>query len=440
MGALSTVSFLRKGKTETFVLLAAGETWTLNGVKIRRNWAEAVQLVQEQAKSLPVVVTIKDAKFQRDALIHDDGRLEEIAGTKQPVEHSEDADDADNDATAVSAEDEAGRGLSKLLVGSTRKKVAVGAGAVGIVALIVGGILVFTEDGDAHGDQDGDAAEQEPWTLPEDESPLALNGRHLIASTDSRSGLALYDTETGSLLDSWDISTTGGARVMSTPEALAVDAGEGEVVVATAESQRLRDGELNTRGSAPVLHSGNTYTAMNSLGEAEQVPDGAVVFAGDLDGAYLATAPATVTDPEGAEVDLEEPAEGYERTLFIAASPERIVTLWEDSDEEDAPRLVIHDPASGEVLTAEPTEEVDFTPVRGTVLIGEEFYLTEDQELEELCADYEVLTGYLLCPDDDGWTSPVEEISADEELLAVSPDAYIQASDRTVHILTDTED
>lgn len=432
------MSFLRKGKPETFVLLAAGESWTLNGVEIRRNWARAVELVQEQAKSLPVEVTIRDEKFQRDVLIHEGGRLEEIPETKRPVEEL----DADEDAAAmaVSGEDEDARGLSKLLIGSPRKKVVVGAGAVVLASLTVAGVLVFTQNGDAHGGQTGDAAAQEPWTLPEDEAALALNGQHLIVSTDSRSGLALYDTETGDLLDSWDISTTGGARVMSTPEALAVDAGEGQVIVATAESQRLREGELNTRGSAPVLHSGSTYTAMNSLGEAEQVPDGAVVFAGDPDGAYLATSPATVTDPEGNEVDLDEPADGYERTLFIAASPERIVTVWADPDAEDSSRLVIHDPTTGEVLTAEDTDEENFTPVRGSVLIGEESYITEDHELEALCEDYEVLTGHLLCPDGDGWDSPVGDISTEEDLLAVSPDAYIQASDRTVHTLTDTED
>lgn len=436
MAGLGSVSILRKGKPETFVLLAAGETWTLNGVKIRRNWAEAVELVQEQAKTLPVEVTIKDAKFQRDVLIHDGGRLEEIPGTKRPIDESE--DDEDSAAAADAAEEESTRGLSALLAGSHRKKVIIGAGVIVLASLTASGIWVFSQNGD--GDQNDDAAVQEPWIFPEDETPLALNGRHLLASTDDRSGLALYDTETGTLLDSWDISTTGGARIMSTPEAIAVDPGEGEVVVATMESQRLREGELNTRGSAPVLHSGSTYTAMNSLAEPEQIPDGAVVFAGDPDGAYLASSPATVTDPDGNDVDLEEPAEGYERTLFIAATPERIVTLWADPEEEESSQLVIHDPESGDVLTAEETDEEDFTPVRGTVLLGEEFYLTEDHELDALCEGYEVLTGHLLCPDGNGWASPISDITADEDFLAVSPEAYIQASDRTVHTLTDTED
>lgn len=449
----------KKQRSESFAL-TTGEVWTLNGQRLpRKSWSDAIARIIEGATQYPARVVITEGSNpSRIVLIHESGRIESAEESEIPVSSEEAAEETQeteeapevaeaaleaseespsttsladgNDDLLPGAEEEEPELLDAALTqepddGSRnrRKRVVLSAAAVLVfVGLVVAAFAVFAGGESSEAEQSGEE------TLPEEADPLVINGAHILAAIEDRSSLALYEVSTGEQIETWELSTEDGARVMSTPEALAVDTTNGEVLLVTGENQDVYDGALNTRGAAPVIVDGEQYRSVGDPEESRDLPEGAAIFAGAAEGAYLAESPATVSTPEEDEIDLDSPEGDRALENFIAADSERIVTRWVDDD--DSAVLAVHDPATGDLQDTVAVDTETFSVVGDTVLVGESNYL-DGGEISPLCEDSEVITETIMCPTDDGWESLDGELTTDTDLLAISGEARVTA-DHTI--------
>lgn len=280
-------------------------------------------------------------------------------------------------------------------------------------------------------------AEQRDWTLPDDVEPMIFTDQSLLVQEGDR--VRALDTQTGEETDSWEIDGSNASRVMKTDHGAAIDDTAGTVLLFTEEEATTVEGSLNARGNTPVvITEDDGYLHPNDLSEEQDTPNGSVVLSGVPSGAVMASAPATVRFPDGDDIDLEEPEEMDETSLdsWIAADESRVVTLWTDDDDSDS-SLVTHDPDTGEILTEETVENIDFTVTNGLV-VSEEHYLDEDNELQQMCENFRTVSGYVLCDTEDGWEAPHGDVTAAQLPQAISAQELITSDGE--YQTTDTTD